>query len=120
MEPDVVAALRARDVHVQILELLRHLRDEDVAPALDVDGIERCRRLGAQRSTTLLLRTRPEINRFRAQLLELVDEFLWRGGVNADAYRRQLDIAIEMERRGNRSRVLWIDAVDGVEDHRAV
>ena len=38
----------------------------------------------------------------------------------ADAHRRELDVAVEMEGRGDRARILRIDAVDRVEDHRAI
>src|ERR1700752_3009095 len=47
MEPHVVATLRPGDVYVEILELLGHLGDEGIAPALGVDGIERARKTAA-------------------------------------------------------------------------
>jgi hypothetical protein len=84
--------------------------------------VERRRRLDAKAATTAasLLRPCRQLANVRAERLERVDEFFWRGWIGGDAHRGQLDVRIEVEGRRHGAGIARVDAVDRVEHHRGI
>ena len=85
------------------------------------EEIEGGRRLHAQRTlATSHRRACADGLRIHAEFAQLVHQLLRSGRIDPNAKRRELEIAIKLERHGHRARILFVHAVQHTEHHRAV